>query len=234
MKLLRKSVLNTQVATQRREQINEGVTLAQKVDGLRQKLGNLEEQERIYLAGMRKRLEETTEGLQEGIDAKKLELVEIEKERQRLLTPLDEEWTKVKNREREIVLKLGALDVKENRLDASQKRLDMKLVKAKESLGKIKVCERELEKTCQSANDLEAEALKNRDETLEEREKEHQLLDVRKAQLDGQEARNIQENESNVLFKDLLDMREKEVRDREILIKDREDTLARELKRRNG
>ena len=67
MKLLPKSQVHAQVNEQRRQQIDEGMILAKKVDALRQTLAELEEQQRKFSEGTKRELERETQELHEEI-----------------------------------------------------------------------------------------------------------------------------------------------------------------------
>lgn len=107
MRLLDKKSVNSQLANQKAQQIKEGLTLAKKVDALRET--KLEEE---------KQLEEFRKGsiarVQIEIDSKSLErdrleksLIPMREEYQRLLTPPDltQAWADVKKKEQEVQIK---------------------------------------------------------------------------------------------------------------------------------
>ncbi len=208
MKLLKRATLNTQIQNQRREQINEGVSVAKRVDELRLKLGSLQQQESEFLGGMKSRLEEATLGLSQGIEAKKRELVEIEKERQKLVAPLDDAWEQVRAKERVVVEKIGELQVAKKKLDSSQKRLDGKILKANESLHKIKVCEREIDRATGSVQALETETESIRNATLVDRESYQTEFSENLAQLE--ERLVVVNRDADVVERLRLELEEKE------------------------
>lgn len=99
MRLQDKKTIATQVAGQRKSQIDEGIILATKIDKLRATHSSLEKQHNEYVAGLKSNLEQTLGGLEEGIKAKKKELVLVEEERQKLLEPLDQAWDEVREKQ---------------------------------------------------------------------------------------------------------------------------------------
>lgn len=104
MRLLDKKTIAKDVASQRRVQIDEGIALATKVDKLRQTHSSLESQYHNYASQLSEELKTTLRGLEEGIVAKKKELVAIEEERQRLLEPLTQKQAEISEKEENLSL----------------------------------------------------------------------------------------------------------------------------------
>lgn len=57
MKILKKQQINTQIAEARKQEIEQGLTLAKKVDTLRTELSNLQKQRLEYVEGMKAEME---------------------------------------------------------------------------------------------------------------------------------------------------------------------------------
>lgn len=77
MKLLSKSNLAVEIATQRRLEIEKGILLAQKVDALTEKLRSLQEQEDKFIKGQEDRLKTRLSSLEEQIRLKLIERDEL-------------------------------------------------------------------------------------------------------------------------------------------------------------
>ncbi len=208
MKLLKKQSVNTQAAVQRKMQVDEGVKIAQKVDTLRQTLGNLQQQHDTFVNGMKAELERTTQGLSDGIENKKRELKELEVERQKLVAPLDREWQQINERSqqltdyaqglnnRHLILKQNESEfiLKSEELDLEEKRITERKTQSIQSLAK-------------------AEA--NREET------QRVLLEMHKAMQEASE--DIEERYAE------LSKRQLSIEDKEKQLVTREDNLAKEL-----
>lgn len=104
-KLLDKKVVNAEVATQKKHQIDSGLALAKKVDALRETLGNEEQELELFRS-------RTIAKVQQEIDIKISERDALERsnavlreDRIRLSAPIDlsQAWEEVKHGKREIV-----------------------------------------------------------------------------------------------------------------------------------
>lgn len=138
MKLLDKKTVAQDLAAERKRQIDEGINLAKKIDTLRDTLGKLEAQHQKFLSGMEIELKRTTEGLQEGIAAKKKELVEIEFQRERIIASINNEALT------QIEQKTAELKELKELIDKKNIKADERLRRAEEIHSKVKAREREL------------------------------------------------------------------------------------------
>lgn len=98
MKLLPKQQVAIQGASDRKAQIDEGITLARKVDALRETLASLESQHAQFLDGMERELCERTDGLFSQIGELQKEIKELEEKRKIALIPLDAQWSEVREK----------------------------------------------------------------------------------------------------------------------------------------
>lgn len=162
MRLLKKSTLNIELASQKKQQIDSGIAIAKKVDALRQTLGSLQQQQTLFIAGMEDELKRQTDGLLMEIASRKLEIIQLTEKRKQLLEPLTIEWEKVRiaqevNEETRDVLAKGLLKLSDKQKLAEEKYLD-----SKKTLARINVRERELNKAIEKAeqNSVETEKIK--------------------------------------------------------------------------
>jgi len=185
MKLLPKQQLNVVIANQKKAQIDEGLTIAKKVDVLRQTLADLERQHNLFIAGMEEELKRRTESLREEIKSLEYEIGNLKDIRKDLLKPLDEAWEKVKERELEIIEKVKFVDNLKTIVNSKEERADIKLRKASSILSKLNVRDRESAKAYIKADEFKKDAEKiyteanlaklNQEKEFEEKEK--QLLE---------------------------------------------------------
>lgn len=171
MKLLRKSAVDAQAALQRKNQIDEGIALAGKIDALRKTLGDVELQHRNFLAGMEADLKDKLSYLTESIAIKKLELAVMQEHNGNI----DVAWRKIVFREAMITDR--------------ERRADAKLAKASEELGKIRIRETELDMSYARIEKLrEEEEIRNEKARLSDRPKTNEtrnLTDTPAEQQDG-------------------------------------------------
>lgn len=233
MHLLKKSTIQSEAQRERKKQIDEGIFIAQKVDALRQTLGNLQAQNAKFLSEVEGELEKRTQPLLQKINYLKEEITDLEEKRKLLLVPLDKEWT-------EFHKKQASQNDKEKSLNSKGEVLSQKAEKLKEiglglkgKLFKVKTRERELIKTQSLAEEnlylskmtkKEAEDLKKH--SIEEAKEITQDLKDREAKV------AVKEREVEMITKS-QDSRQIEQDEREKWLKDRNETLQRTINRNN-
>ena len=231
MKLLKKSVLNNEMATQRKQQIDEGISLAQKIDTLRQTLGRLESQHSAFLSKVKTDLENTTSDLQREIDSKRAEIDELEKQREQLLKPLDVEWEKLE-KEKTLVQSLKeSAEKKISESDDKDKKAEEKFANAREIFLRAERKEGEADMRLESSIENEEksklhlstseEKLANIESYCAEKIQESLSRDVTIA---------ARERELDIL-QDSLSRKEQELKDKERLVDDKYATLQRTINR---
>lgn len=232
MQLLKRSTVQTEVSNQRQKQIDEGLRIAQKVDALRQTLGELEQQQAKFLAGMEKELEERTQPLVKKIASLQKDIEDLEEKRKLLLEPIDSKWVAVNAKESELEETQTLLEKKTSEIIFREERVTDLGIELKNRLFKVKTRERELDKTIRTASEelyiaqeKHIEAQKAKDASDQYSKESKQELFTREADV------AVREREVKMLQNHTID-RERELDERETLIKDREDTLERELNRR--
>lgn len=232
MQLLKKSTVQLEAQNQRRKQIDEGIVIAQKVDALRQTLGNLQAQHAKFLEGMTAELEEQTQPLIKQIASLKREIIDLEDKRKELLQPLDEKWARVHVKQAELSEAESELGKNAYKVSAREKKAVELGTDLKNRLFKVKTRERELDKTIREASEelyiveeKKREAERVRSDADEYATATDQILLSREAEL------AVREREMQML-KEHTDDRQKEMDLREARLIDREQTLDREIKRR--
>lgn len=228
-RLLDKKLVNAELATQQKRSIDRGVAIAQKVDAVRDLLG----QEEARLETFRK---ESIARVQREIDAKIAERESLEvgnktlrEERILLSAPIDlsEAWAEVKEGRTEIAQRKETLTeqsigqvVKEDELFEKQTSLEKqaKNIQAKDKLAERTLTEAETKFT--QATDMLERAQKEAERVLKEsREKENHLR-VREEDATNRETYLSEREERNIAHEvDLANRDKKLKRSQEVFIK---------------
>ena len=105
MKLLPKQKINAEVATQRKNQIDQGLALAKKVDALRETFQEEESRVEIFRSETMKKVQAEIDALIAEKNSLQSKLEVMREERMRLLAPVDlsEAWSEVKSGKAEII-----------------------------------------------------------------------------------------------------------------------------------
>lgn len=231
MKLLPRKQLDVQVAFEKKQQIDEGVKIASRIDVLRQTLASLEVQHKEFLGGMQAELKRTTQGLIDGIAAKKKELVELQAEIEKKRIPLDAEKAELVQ-ERKIVSSLKVdYDKKIKEVSLKESQLSAKNTKANTSLSNIKVRERELIKFYDKIAKLEQSTQVINKKAADEKEEQDRLLEEARSRLRTREAKCKSDMQSVLNLQGLLLLKETELDNRDKAITDRYETLQRTINR---
>lgn len=234
MKLLSKRQINTDIARERKNQIDEGITLATKIDTLRRTLADLESQHKKFIDGMQGELELRTKDLLDNIAYLQREILELKEERKKLQIPLDSEWVKVTNKlsdieKREIQIKKGLVVLAEK-----NKKADERYKKSKSTDQRINVRERELNKVYESQEKTLADIEFRNQQGIEEKERLDKYIEEKNKELLSREAEIAVKEREVGIARDHLERDRRELINRTALIQDREQTLERELKRKNN
>lgn len=231
MRLPSKIEVNNAVATQRKREIDEGLSLARKVDALRQTLASLQQQHEQFIAGMEGELKKRTDFLISEVANLERDVADLEERKKQLQIPLDDEWVKVNQRVKEIensALKLKTLEEKLNQRELVQDERDRK---SKEVLVRVKARDRASIQAYEQAENTKNEADKIKTEISAKRE----IKEVEYAEKDKEYA--IKE-QSLVSYKftlekreEQVEMREQEVKEEKIRLADQRATLERAMAR---
>lgn len=227
MKLLAKKSIDVEVAAQKKAQIDEGVSIAKKVDVLRNTLSSLETQHRRFLDGISSELKRETQSLIETIASLRIEISDLEEKRKKLLEPLDEEWENVKLKSKEILAREQKISETESHLDFREIRIDERDKKSKESVSRANLRERELERTLEHTQILYEGAEKEKKESDLYKITIEKDLEV-KSEAIGRSQRRLDEEIRGVDHqKELNLLKEKELLEKERAINDKYQTLLR-------
>jgi len=231
MQLLPKSIINTEIASQKKKQIDEGLLIARKVDSLRETLASLEKQHSDFIGGMQRELKSQTQPLIDKIANLKLEIESLEVKRKELLKPLTKEWEEVNSKQKELDTLSEQMSKDKIVIKQTQAVLEERLKKEKENSFKINTIKNELTKVLQKAEENKIKT----DETLKltEMAKEKSLKEIE------ERTQAIKERDAEVAVKEREVNLQKESNDREtqfiseekIRFADMRATLERAIKR---
>jgi len=233
MLLQSKKKLNNEVAQQKKQQIDEGIKIATKVDAVRQTLATEE-------ANLNTFREQTLKIIQGEIDVKVREKDSLGREveflteqRIKLQAPIDltQEWDKVKKDKAEVEAKKDKLFVKEvditsreveievrskeltqwdTKLNRKEAEVDRNLTLALENFGQS-------EKDIKSASDIKRQALKDKAETEEYLSNKEDVLLIKERNLEAEKEKILSDQEA--------------IRSEKIRLADMRGTLERALAR---
>lgn len=161
MKLLKKSTVQNDVAEQRKNQVDEGLALAKKIDALRQTLLQEETNLALFRAGTIGSVNQEIETISRKKEILEDEVRDLDERRRIATLPLDKEWKDLESHSKELDLKeqnykdkysdlmegyayltreTKALDSEKKRLDKQSRDLDVlnqKSLETKSSAEKI-------------------------------------------------------------------------------------------------
>ena len=231
MKLLTKQQVNTEVAHQKKLQIDEGVAIAKKVDALRNTLAGLEKQHSLFLQGMEKELKLKTERLTEEIYSREKEILTLQAKKAELERPLTQKWYEVNKQDEYLKLKIIEIEQEKADFDKKKERLEEKLKKESDTLSLIKIRERELVKVLDKAEENAKDTERIKQETIVLKEKQDKYAEIKEQQLNAREL-SITSYEFTLKMKaEQLEIKEKEIADEKIRLLDMRATLERALNR---
>lgn len=231
MKLLEKRTVNVQVQAQKKSQIDEGMAIATRVDTLRRTLGDLEAQQAIFLSGMENELRKKTQPLHQELSELTREVADLKEQRKKLLEPLNEEWSKVREQMAVVQGKEIYLDerlqlfseqeagrkLREKKSVDEARRLEVESNASAELFSQAKKEYARAETVSRGTDALRASA----QEDIAERSHE---FDIREGQIAAREREISMQN-------DFIESEKKRLKDVERVLNDRAGTLDRAFKR---
>lgn len=147
MNLLPPKKLNEKIQDQKGEQVKAGLFLAKKIDSVREELLTLEKERDEFIAGSKKVITEGLRNLHQEKDSivkeindRRLELIELRK-------PLDGEWKKVTELDKQNKEKETLLDRKSENLFSQEKEINENQIAIDKRLENVSYLEKEIEKS---------------------------------------------------------------------------------------
>ncbi len=233
MKLLPKSVVNVELASQKKQQIDEGLNLARKIDTLRETFVSLEEQHKNFLAGIHKELDLETKALLDNIVSLKQEISTLETKRKALLEPIDLLKKEILDEKNKVIFVSQQLQLEKIELKKKEEILEARLVKEKENLFKIRTIQNELarlQKIEEGKNKLSEENLKNSTKILEDSLKK---AEEKEQQSKTREAEVAVREKQIELEKEVIEEDKQFINEEKLRLADQRGTLERAIARLN-
>lgn len=223
-----------EIENQKAKQIKEGLAIAKKVDALRETFASLQEQHQKFIEGMQEDLKARTETLDAEINSKTLEVQDLEERRLKALKPITEETNRNELLKDELMAKRETLSGDIQKIKDKETKTKEIYEKGKATLAKINSRERRLDEVYEKAEKNTKETEKIKEKAVQEKAKFDSYMEEKLKELLTREA-SIAEKERGLetTAQKLVDDRNI-LLEREIILKDREETLAREIKRQNG
>jgi hypothetical protein len=229
MKLLPKRMVNASVAQARKEQIDRGKKLAEKVDTVRDTLSKeqkaLDEFRAFATAAVQKEVDTLLRTKEDLVH----EIADARATLAKLRTPLDAEWEQVQDLREDLDSLMEGVHIRESALQTAElniaterKKIAIEQGRAQEETEQARLAHRDAQTHKEEALSLLAEA-------------QRRFSSANRSQLETerrlQEQASALENKEAILDRRWLeaDRRELEFNNRERQLKDREDTLARNI-----
>lgn len=233
MKLQSKKQLNNQFQETRRQEIEEGVKLAKKIDVLRETLASLEKQHETFLAGMGRELDEKTKEQRLEIARLQSEIKQLEERRKVLLAPIDDEWVKLEEAKQKLEEDKSLIDIESNELQKKKQGIE----EEEERLGKVRETIKndrdEADRVTRETNELNIQARKYRDDLKSEYDNFIKESTEKTNELKIKE-RSLNNLEKYYGLKEKrLNSKEEFLKRLEIKLKDRSERLKKTLKELN-
>lgn len=231
MKLLKRSTLNIEIAAQKKQQIDEGLLIARKVDALRQTLASLEQQQQKFVSGMEGELKLRTDKLLIEIASRKLEIAHLSEKKNKLIEDLKDEWDRLKNGQkvnedtRDILAK-GLI-----KLSDREKKIEEKFSDIKKTLARVNVRERELVKVYEKAEQAvkDTEAIKK--EGLDKMVRIDKYITDKNNEISSRESKIVSQEESIKITIKNLEKERQDIIKEKAQLKDQRETLVRAYQR---
>jgi uncharacterized protein (DUF3084 family) len=221
MKILpRKIDIDRAKSNERKQQIDEGVALALKVDQLRQLKPQLEKNLEEWRLNTTKVIQEEIDVFINQRDIAEQEAIEARKKRDALREPLDDEWAIVLEEKEKIKESRNDIFLDRERISAEEGKIETKKQELKARDTELKKAEQELENQKLEVEKLKEKVIEEMSLAKEERETNNQILEKKIAEA------NSRIEEYKVAFQ-TIELREKQVDEKEKDLIIRERTLYR-------
>jgi hypothetical protein len=231
MKLLTKQQVNTEVQTQRKMQIDEGLTLAKKVDALREKLASLETQQKKFFENMDSELHLRFDWLYNQIADKERELKELNERRNKFLENPENVQKMLLSDLKDFEGKKAELAKNQAKLTEKEQKTIENAQKAKELLFKARTREKEVERVYDRADQVRIETEKKYVELINKEENIDKLFQDKTKEMEEKE-KSLSSHEFTLKVREEhIVLREEELANERIRLADQRATLERAMQR---
>lgn len=231
MKLLSKTQILDDTNRQRKIEIDQGVQLAKKVDNLRELLATLERQHCDFISFSVLERTKKLGLLDSEINDKEKLLEKLEDKRKILLKPLDDEWTQLKQKQKEHIANIEALSLKQNELSKKEKEISLEQKRLQRDKEIIEDTKRDANTKIENVKRMEYDIEQYLKTIKTEREEAQRNYLQASNMLSKQEIENNNWAQALNKREKLLKDKEKELIDKERAITDKYNTLIRTINR---
>ena len=233
MQLLKKSIVSGEIALQKKQQIDEGIKIAGKVDSLRATLADLEHQHQQFAEQSRYQLESELKPLFDEIASTKREIERLREEKRILSIPLDSKWEEVNNKSKEIDSIANDLSDKIAVTNRVMAQMDEKKKELKDLLFRAKTRERELEKIIESEGNKEKEIYDRLIEITDRQEAIEVYFEEKNGELLSRESDIAVKERELQMARDTIDRENQDIINIKIQLEDQRATLEDLVKKYN-
>jgi chromosome segregation ATPase len=234
MKLQAPKQLNNELNLQRKNQIDEGVKIATKVDALRQTLASLEQQHTVFLAGSREEAERISTDFRVQKESLQGEIRKLEERKAELMKPLDDEWATLNEAKEQFKLEVADYEIKKDELQEKEKEIKEGEKRLLERTKTLDSTEETIKRVSRETIELNEQAKGLKERQVREYEQFSRDHKERNREIETREKALIVQANYNSHQKAILDKREKQLNDKEKFINDKYNTLLRTLSRINN
>lgn len=234
MKILPRKIANEVIQDKKRQQIDEGLLIAKKVDALRGSLLELENQRAYFIEQTSSAINIATSQVYQDKQELENEIKDLEKQRKKLQEPLDKEWKKV-DEEQELISKqwkqlvTNQEDFKNREINLKNKESEYEKRERNNTLT-----QNEFEKLLWEAQEEKQEA----DDILQEAQESVSLtekdISKRISEILIKEEKVSFDLKANQQVAFLNELKEEELRKREISVNDKYVQLLKTIQEVNG
>lgn len=234
MKLLAKQQLQDDLSLQKKMEIDQGVVIARKVDVLRETYATLEKQYNDFMVHSKEERNRILGELDYDINEKNKLLKGLDEQRKLLLKPLDDEWAKLKEEQKEHTLNIEGLSLKQNELSKKEEGIK----KEEERLGKEGGTIKDIQLSTAHDRDRAVEARRKGEQVLEEANRF--LVKTKEDLSESERVLSLKEKDNNTWAsaldrrEKLLQIKEQQLSDKERFVNDKYQTMLRTQQRLNG
>ncbi len=233
MRLLPKKQVNAELATQRKELIDQGVKMAEKVDVVRETLSKEERALSDFRASSVANVTREIDALLEHKEELRRDISKAESKLTALREPLDAEWIRVQDQAEELASRESILVLYAEQVEERSALISQSLQKISQEEQRVQEKNRMINATLQSTTDNNIRSKKLLAEAQEIKVKAQKEVELRESILSQKEA--AIENTQKVLERRWreADARDLEHVEKEKQLEDQRKTLERTLNRLN-
>lgn len=211
MRLLPKREIDQAKAKERKQEIDTGLTLAHKVDELREARVTEEENFKKWRENTFAKIQEEINGYLEVKENLRIQTEKAEAYRKELIKPLDEEWLKVNSAKAEIQKNQALIQKSKESLKEQSQKLKEDTAKVSDIISRVKRLEAKAEKSKEEATSLKEIAQKEYEIARLERDQQAEAHEKAMTEIGQWEEQYQAGIKTNVILEKNLKEKEEEI-----------------------